>query len=245
MIIKLYYKGNEYDLSQYVDLTDNNINETIEEELDSGKIVLSRVAKNVFSELDMSKRMPSLCRLYFNNEKGIERYFLTGDAQCFEIIKGKRWKHEIGLIELTKELQLTPIRDMTITQPQDGNYYSASSARTLLSINNANETIFNGGAYNTLINFGNVATRINTTSINDNGLKITNSGKTANFTVIDQTNGSIIDGTTIKETGNYNISLNVSAYNPTFSINKEEKSGIFAGAIARLYKINPDRKSVV
>ena len=129
MIIKLYYKGNEYDLTPYADLTDNNINETIEEELDSGKIVLSRVTKslsailNMFSKLDMSKRVPSLCRLYFNNEKGIERYFLTADTQCFEVIRGKRWKHEIGLIELTKELQLTPIRDMTITQPQDGNYY--------------------------------------------------------------------------------------------------------------------------
>ena len=143
MTVKLYYKGNEYDLSEYVDLTDNNINETIEEELDSGKIVLSRVAKDIFSGLDMSKRVPSLCKLYFNNEKGIERYFLTGDTQCFEVIKDKRWKHEIGLIELTKELQLTPIRDMTITQPQDGNYYSASSARTMLALSNASkETVF-------------------------------------------------------------------------------------------------------
>lgn len=243
MIVKLYYKGNEYDLTPYVDLTDNNINETIEEELDSGKIVLSRVAKDVFSGLDMSKRIPSLCKLYFDNEKEEEpRYFLTADTQCFEIIRGKRWKHEIGLIELTKELQLTPIRDMTITQPQDGNYYSASSARTLLSINNANETIFNGGAYDTFINVGGIETKITTTSINDNGLKITNGGKTANLTVIDQTNGSIIDGTTIKETGNYNISLSVSAYNPTFSISKEEKSGWgfdSGGAVGRCYKINP------
>ena len=59
MTIKLYYKGNEYDLTQYVDLTDNSLSDTIEEQLDSGKIVLSRVAKNVFIGLDMSKRVPS------------------------------------------------------------------------------------------------------------------------------------------------------------------------------------------
>lgn len=240
MIIKLYFKNNEYDLTPYVDLTDNNINETIGEQLDSGKIVLSRVDANAFVGLDTTKRLPSLCTVYYNNEKCTERHFLTADTQCFEIIRGKRWKHEIGLIELSKELQLTPIRDMTITQPQDGNYYSASSARTLLSLNNNNETIFNSENYNTEIKFGSVTTRVNTTSINDTGLKILkNSSRQAELTVIDQTNGSIIDGTTIKEDGDYNISLNITAYNPTFSINKEEKSGLFAGAIARLYKINP------
>ena len=43
------------------------------------------------------------------------------------MINGRVYRHEINLIELSKELQYKNIRDMTITQPQDGNYYANSS----------------------------------------------------------------------------------------------------------------------
>ena len=219
MIIKLYYKGNEYDLTPYVDLTDNSRNDTIEEQFDSGKIVLSRVAKDVFSGLDMSKRVPSLCKLYFNNEKGIERYFLTADTQCFGVIRGKRWKHEIGLIELTKELQLTPIRDMTITQPQDGNYYSASSARTLLTINNPKSTIFtNTSTWLTIndVNQSPFTNGVSNSGINS-ALLLNNSMQELNTVIIDQTNPSVISGTTFKEAGKYVANIKLNSINPNFT----------------------------
>lgn len=232
MIIKLYFKNNEYDLTPYVDLTDNNVIETIGEQLDSGKIVLSRVGANAFIGLDTTKRLPSLCTVYYNNEKGIERHFLTADTQCFEIIRGKRWKHEIGLIELTKELQLTPIRDMTITQPQDGNYYSASSARTLLALtNDAKEVIFKNlpepvsggrswlslGTSEQPYDYGVLNNGIN------NGLRVGSSLVEIPFEKIDETNASIISGNIIKEVGNFNLSYNISLLNPQFSASKHYK----------------------
>jgi hypothetical protein len=226
MIVRLYYKGNEYDLTPYIDLTDNSRSDTIEEQLDSGKIVLSRVSKDIFSELDMSKRVPSLCKLYFNNEKGIERYYLTADTQCFEIIKGKRWKHEIGLIELTKELQLTPIRDMTITQPQDGNYYSASSARTDLYISGAKKSTIYLNAYDTGLITENPFVFGKNDGINT-GKELTTSMQEIQFDILNQTNADIIDFMTIKENGEYNIALNADIINPMVAASGERSYGTF------------------
>jgi hypothetical protein len=226
MVVKLYYKGNEYDLTPYVDLTDNSRSDTIEEQLDSGKIVLSRVAKDVFNGLDMSKRVPSLCKLYFNNEKGVERYYLTADTQCFEIIKGKRWKHEIGLIELTKELQLTPIRDMTITQPQDGNYYSASSARTDLYISSAKKSTIYLNAYDTGLIAENPFVFGKNDGINT-GKELTTSNSELQFDILNQTNAEIIDFMTIKENGEYNIALNANIINPMVAASGERSYGTF------------------
>lgn len=235
MIIKLYFKQNEYDLTPYVDLTDNNIIETIGEQLDSGKIVLSRVGANAFVGLDTTKRLPSLCTVYYNNEKGIERHFLTADTQCFEIIRGKRWKHEIGLIELTKELQLTPIRDMTITQPQDGNFYSASSARTVLDISNTKTPIYENNNEWLNLDFSPIddwpyKSGVRNTSVNlVNGIDIArNDGTFLNLSIYEQTNPAIISGNTFKADGEYIFTFNASLLNPQFEtyMKKEVYSSI-------------------
>ena len=47
MIVKMTHKGVEYDLSNYINPIDNTRNETIEEQLDSGKLVISMIKKTL------------------------------------------------------------------------------------------------------------------------------------------------------------------------------------------------------
>jgi hypothetical protein len=220
MIVKMIHKGVEYDLSNYIDPIDNTRNETIEKQLDSGKLVISMIKKDAISGLDMSVRLPSFALIYFNNEKGEQRYFYTADTTAVEVINGRVYRHEINLIELSKELQYKNLRDMTITQPQDGNYYANSSASSVLSANNIETNIYKGERDILQMNISNSYEIPKNVGVKgaetNNGIEINNTLKEITYNAITNSNTDIIEDQTIKESGAYEISYNIDLINPIF-----------------------------
>lgn len=126
LTVKLLIDSTYYDISSIVkyDLT---YSDDISKELDIASFAIPVCKSDSISGLDLSIPLQQLTKVEINIEGDIKRYYVREDlCETISFNTPRLYAHKVSLIEPTKLLELKPVPDFTVTQPQ-GTYTIASS----------------------------------------------------------------------------------------------------------------------
>lgn len=183
MTIKVIINDVYYDISSLVQF-DTKYSDDISKELDLYDFLIPVCKADSIVGLDLSLPFKQNTRVEIDTEGDIKRMIVREDsAPTIYLGSPKLYSHKVSLIEHTKILELKPVPDMTITQPQ-GSYTIAASES---NINPDNRDITGGysltdAVYN-VVPLANTTTPTNTLYIDENILKLASVEYTINVNV--------------------------------------------------------------
>ena len=199
--LRLLIDGTYYDITS-ITKYDPFYTDDISKELDTLEFTIPVTKEDTITGLDLSLPLQQLTQVELTIEGDIKRYYVRED-KVSRIYLGTPalYSHTVSLIEPTKLLELKPIPDMTVTQPQ-GTYTLASSE---LDVDPSTYEV--GEEYVSLVgNTENSVTLINTTDPSDT---------------------SIIDGTTLKlASTEYKIFSSVNIGIPSKFVDSDDRTFI-------------------
>lgn len=123
-MIKLYFEGNIYDLTPYIEIQSIDITLGADKVMDSGTFVIPAIHKDTFDGLDVGRALPRFSRVHLSlNGKELD---LNIDTDSFsQIADSEYYRHEVKLVSPSKLAMDMSTSAITVTQPQGdiGLYY--------------------------------------------------------------------------------------------------------------------------
>lgn len=115
MTIILKTLGNEYNITNLVDLVDIPQTKTLDGTLNMSNIIIPFVRKEALEGVDLSKKIPLMSVVEITDLEETNQYYVSQS----DVVKknNEEYEHKLQLVELKYILDLRPIPDYSITQP--------------------------------------------------------------------------------------------------------------------------------